>query len=106
MNTAGKIFAMLVWLGGLAVAGSAVLALTAARVGEHKSSTYGNAYAQFQNSCGGEISVKPPQFGIWRTYIVQENNKESEKYDNVEKHEWLPLVQKSIKIDSKISYGG
>jgi len=57
MNTAGKIIAMLVWLGGLALAGSALLALTASRVGEHKSSTYGNAYTQFQNSWGGEAST-------------------------------------------------
>ena len=44
MNTSTRVFAMLVWLGGLAVAGSIVLALTASRVGEHRSSTYGAAY--------------------------------------------------------------
>lgn len=105
MNTSGRVFAMLVWLGGLAVAGSIVLALTATRVGEHKSSTYGNAYAQFQSSWGGEIAITPPRFGIWRTYTVSEYNKDSKVYENVEKNEWIPLVPKSIKIDSTLNYG-
>ena len=105
MNTAGRIFAMLVWLGGLAVAGSAVLALTASRVGEHKSSTYGNAYTQFQNSWGGEISILPPEFGLLRTYTVSEYNKDSKTYEEVEKTERMPLIPKSIKIDSVVNYG-
>ena len=71
MNTAGKIFAMMVWLGALAVAGSVVLSLTAARVGEHKSSTYGNAYTQFQNSWGGEIAILPPVFGFCGHILFQ-----------------------------------
>ena len=105
MNTSAKVFAMLVWLGVLAVAGSIILAFTAARVGEHKSSTYGNAYAQFQNSWGGEIAILPPRFGLWRTYTVSEYNRDSKIYENVEKNEWLPLVPKSIKIDSTLNYG-
>ena len=105
MNTAGKIFAMLVWLGALAVAGSVVLALTAARVGEHKSSTYGNAYTQFQNSWGGEIAILPPEFGLLRTYTVSEYNKDSKIYEDVEKTERIPLIPKSIKIDSVVNYG-
>jgi hypothetical protein len=105
MNATTRIFAMLVWLGALAVAGSAVLTLTSARVGEHKSSTYGNAYTQFQNSWGGEIAIRPPQFGIWRTYTVSEYNKDSKKYEDVEKKEWIPLIPKSIKIDSVVNYG-
>jgi inner membrane protein involved in colicin E2 resistance len=105
MNIAGKIFAMLIWLGGLALAGSAVLALTASRVGEHKSSTYGNAYTQFQNSWGGEISILPPEFGLLRTYTVAEYNKDSKTYEDVEKTERIPLIPKSIKIDSVVNYG-
>jgi len=105
MNTTGKIFAMLVWLGGLAAAGSVVLVLTASRVGEHKSSTYGNAYTQFQNSWGGEISILPPQFGLQRTYTVSEYNKDSKQYEDVEKTEGIPLIPKSIKIDSTVDYG-
>src|SRR5512134_1312567 len=105
MNVAGKIVAMLVWLGGLAIAGSAVLALTASRVGEHKSSTYGNAYTQFQGSWGGEISILPPKFGLMRTFTESQYNKDSKKYEDVEKTEWVPLIPKSIKIDSVVNYG-
>jgi len=50
MNATTRVFLMLVWVGALAHAGSVILSLTAARVGEHKSSTYGNAYTQFQSS--------------------------------------------------------
>jgi hypothetical protein len=105
MNTAGKIFAMLVWLGGLALAGSVILTLTAARVGEHKSSTYGNAYTQFQKSWGGEIAIIPPHFSLFRTYTVSEYNKDSKQYEDVEKSESIPLLSKSIKIDSAVNYG-
>jgi len=105
MNASTRILGMLVWLGSLAVAGTVVLMLTAARVGEHKSSTYGNAYTQFQNSWGGEIAIVPPRFGLWRTYIVSEYNKDSKKYEDVEKNEWIPLIPKSIKIDSVLNYG-
>lgn len=105
MNTAGKIFAMLLWLGGLAAAGSVVLALTASRVGEHKSSTYGYAYTQFQSSWGGEISVLPPKFGLMRTFTVSEFNKNSKKYEDVQKTEWIPLIPKSIALDSTVNYG-
>lgn len=104
-NTSTRIFLMLVWLGALALAGTAVLTLTAARVGEHKSSTYGNAYTQFQKSWGGEIAIKPPRFGIMRTYTVSEYNKDSKKYEDVEKNEWISLIPKSIKIDSELDYG-
>lgn len=105
MNTPSRIFGMLVWLGGLIVAGAVLLMLTAARVGEHKSSTYGYAYVQFQNSWGGEIAIAPPTFGLWRTYTVSEYNKDSEKYEEVEKNEWIPFIPKSISIDAKIDYG-
>jgi len=104
-NAPARVFGMLVWLGVLAVAGSVVLTLTAARVGEHKSSTYGAAYTQFQNSWGGEIALVPPQFGLWRTYTVSEYNKDSKKYEDVEKNEWIPLIPRSIKIDSTVNYG-
>ncbi len=46
----------------LATGGSIVLLITAARVGEHKSSTFGQAYENFENSWGGEIQVSPPRF--------------------------------------------
>ena len=105
MNSTTRIFAMLVWLGMLAVAGSLVLTLTAARVGEHKSSTYGNAYTQFQSSWGGEISILPPKFGILRSYTVSEYNKDSKQYEDLPRTEQLALIPKSIKIDSNVNYG-
>jgi hypothetical protein len=105
MNSSTRIFIMLLWLGFLAVVGSVVLVLTAARVGEHKSSTYGNAYVQFQDSWGGEIGIVPPAFVLRRTYTESQYNKEAEVFEEVEKTESFPLVPKSIKIDSVLSYG-
>ena len=105
MNTSTRIFLMLVWLGGLAVAGTVILGLTASRVGEHKSSTYGNAYVQFQNSWGGEIGIVPPQFNLVRTYTVSEYNSTAKQYEDVQKIERYPLVPRSISIDSDLNYG-
>lgn len=105
MNTSARIFAMLVWLGGLAVAGSTVLTITASRVGEHKSSTYGNAYTQFQDSWGGEIGIVPPEFSLQRTYTETQFNSVSEQYEDIVKTEQISLVPKSVKIDSNVNYG-
>ncbi len=105
MKTAARIFGILIWLGGLAIAGSIILTLTASRVGEHKSSTYGNAYRQFQDSWGGEIGAVPPKFKLKRTYVVSQFNSASEQYELVEKTEQIPLMPKSIKIDSTVDYG-
>ena len=105
MKAGPRIFGMLVWLGGLAVAGSAILVVTAARVGEHKSSTYGNAYFQFQNSWGGEIGIIPPEFSLLRTYTETRYNKDAEQYEEVELTQSFPLVPKSIAIDSLVDYG-
>jgi hypothetical protein len=105
MKAGSRIFGMLVWLGGLAVAGTAVLAVTAARVGEHKSSTYGNAYVQFQDSWGGEIGIVPPAFSLLRTYTETRYNSDAEQYEEVELSESFPLVPKSITIDSTVDYG-
>jgi hypothetical protein len=96
---------MLVWLGGLAVAGIVILTLTAARVGEHKSSTYGNAYVQFQNSWGGEIGIIPPQFSLLRKYTDSQYNATSKQYESVEKTESFAMVPRSINIDSNLNYG-
>ena len=105
MNTSTRIFGILVWLGGLAVAGSVILVLTASRVGEHKSSTYGFAYFQFQESWGGEIGIVPPEFTLQRTYTESQFNKDAEQYEDVEKTERYSLVPRSISIDSNIDYG-
>ncbi|NWG07062.1 MAG: hypothetical protein HXY35_10315 [Chloroflexi bacterium] len=104
-NATTRIIGMLVWLGMLAVAGAVILALTAARVGEHKSSTYGNAYVQFQNSWGGEIGIVPPEFSLLRTYTESQYNKDSKQYEDVVKTERIAIIPKTIKIDSLLDYG-
>ncbi len=104
MNTSARIFGMLIWLGGLAVAGSVILALTTARVGEQKSSTYGYAYTLFQQGWGGEIGIVPPTFSLQRNYVEQQFNKDSEQYEEVKKSERFTLVPQSITIDTDLNY--
>lgn len=105
MRTAARVFWMLVWLGGLAVAGAIILTITASRVGEHKSSTYGRAYAEFQSSWGGEIGIVPPDFSLQRTWSVREYNSVSKEYEIVQKTEQIPLIPVSIGIRSTVNYG-
>jgi inner membrane protein involved in colicin E2 resistance len=105
MNASGRIFGMLVWLGGLAVAGSLILALTAARVGEQRSSTYGYAYTQFQDAWGGEIGIVPPEFALQRSYTESQYNKDAEQYEEIARTERFTLVPHSINIDSDVVYG-
>jgi len=104
MKASTRIFGMLVWLGGLAVAGSVILALTAARVGEQKSSTYGYAYTLFQQGWGGEIGIVPPTFSLQRNYIEQQFNNDSKQYEDVKKSERFTLVPQSINIDTNLDY--
>ena len=104
MKASTRIFGMLVWLGALAVAGSILLALTASRVGEHKSSTYGYAYFLFQEGWGGEIGIVPPTFSLQRTYTETQYNKDAEQYEEVEKTEHYNLVPKSINISTDLDY--
>ena len=105
MKAAGRIFWTLVWLGGLVAAGTAALILTASRVGEHKSSTYGYAYFLFQEGWGGEIGIIPPKFSLQRTYIETKYNNNAEQYEEVEKMESYTLVPRSINIDTNLEYG-
>jgi len=105
MSASGRIFGMLVWLGGLAMAGAVILILTAARVGEHKSSTYGNAYFQFQESWGGEIGIVPPEFTLQRNYTEQQYNKDAGQYEEIKRADLYKLVPNSIAIDSNVKYG-
>jgi hypothetical protein len=104
MSASARIFVILLWLGALVLAGSILLELTAARVGEHKSSTYGNAYFQFQEGWGGEIGIIPPEFTLQRNFTETEYNKDSEQYEPVEKTERYKLVPQSINIDSTVDY--
>jgi hypothetical protein len=105
MNASTRIFGMLVWLGGLIVAGSIILALTAARVGEHRSSTYGYAYSLFQQGWGGEIGIVPPEFSLLHTYTEQQFNKDAGQYEDIAKSDRFKLVPQSIQIDSDVVFG-
>ncbi|NWG33467.1 MAG: inner membrane CreD family protein [Chloroflexi bacterium] len=104
MKASTRIFGMLVWLGALVLAGSIILALTAARVGEHRSSTYGYAYSLFQQGWGGEIGIVPPVFSLERKYKETQYNKDAKQYEEVEKTERYTLVPKSINIDTNLDY--
>ncbi len=105
MKAGSRIFGMLVWLGGLVVAGTVLLMLTAARVGEHKSSTYGYAYYLFQQGWGGEIGIVPPAFALERTYTESKYNKDAGQYEEIKKTESYTLVPRSIDIDTDLVYG-
>jgi inner membrane protein involved in colicin E2 resistance len=105
MKTTTRIFGILIWLGGLAIAGAIILGLTASRVGEHKSSTYGYAYYLFQEGWGGEIGIVPPEFSLERTYTERKFNNDAEQYEEVEKTQRFVLVPRSISIDTDLIYG-
>lgn len=105
MNASGRVFVILLWLGALALAGSIILGLTAARVGEHKSSTYGYAYVLFQQGWGGEIGIIPPAFSMRRDYTEAVFNKDADKYEDVARTQTFPLVPRSIDIKSDVVYG-
>lgn len=104
MNATTRIVGMLIWLGGLFAAGAVILALTAARVGEHRSSTYGYAYFLFQEGWGGEIGIVPPVFSLQRTYTETLYNKDSEQYEEVTRTQSYTLVPRSINIDTDLDY--
>jgi inner membrane protein involved in colicin E2 resistance len=105
MKAAGRIFWTVFWLGALAIVGFVILSMAAARVGEQRSSTYGQAYAQFQNSWGGEIGIVPPTFALERTYTVRRYNEAAKQYELEERTEQLPLIPHAIVIDSTVDYG-
>ncbi|HXF84153.1 MAG TPA: hypothetical protein VNK49_02090 [Anaerolineales bacterium] len=104
MNTSTKVFLMLIWLGALTVGGSIVLGLTASRVGEHRSSTYGYAYTLFQQGWGGEIGIVPPSFILRRTYTEMQFNKDTKQYEEVKKTESFNLVPQAIHIETNLNY--
>lgn len=104
MSASGRLFGIFVWLGGISVVGSIVLMITASRIGEHKSSTYGNAYHQFQDSWGGEIEILPPEFFLERTFVATIFDSLTKKNKQITKTERLTLIPKSIKIASQIHH--
>ena len=105
MRTLSRIFGFLVWVGGLLIAGAIILSLTASRVGEHRSSTYGQAYSQFQASWGGEIGIVPPDFKLKRTIPISTYNATAERYELSQRIELIPLIPQSIQLDSDLYYG-
>jgi inner membrane protein involved in colicin E2 resistance len=105
MKAAGRIFWMVVWLGALGIAGFVILSLAAARVGEQRSSTYGQAYAEFQSSWGGEIGIIPPSFALERSYSVRRYNEAAKQYELEERTEQLPVIPHAIVLDSSVNYG-
>jgi len=104
MNTSGRVFAILLWIGGITVAGSVILMIAASRIGEHKSSTYGNAYRQFQDSWGGEIEILPPEFFLERTFAETVFDSLLKRDKQIIKIEKSALIPKSITLSSKIHY--
>lgn len=61
-----------IWLGALALIGVFTLLLVGGRVGEGRSSSYGQAWQEFTASWGGEIAVQPPSFALeWQAVEVR-----------------------------------
>jgi len=105
MRATARIFWLLVWLGSLILAGSIGLAMTASRVGEHKSSTFGQAYSRFQASWGGPIGIVPPRFAVERTYTERVYNSVSKAYENKIRTQNIALIPKQIDLESDLEYG-
>ncbi|NUM78551.1 hypothetical protein HUU40_29675 [candidate division KSB1 bacterium] len=104
MNTSGRIFGLLVWMGGIAVTGAIALMIAASRIGEHKSSTYGYAYHQFQKSWGGEIEILPPEFFLERNFAATVFDSVTKKDKLITRTERVALIPEAIKIDSRVHY--
>ena len=104
MKSGVRVFLMLVWLGAIAIVGLILLLVAASRVGEHKSSTYGEAYQWFQDSWGGEIGIVPPKFMLERTYTSKAYNNSTRRFEVVSKTQQIPLVPQSVDIDSNVNY--
>jgi hypothetical protein len=96
---------LIVWLGLLFFGGTVVLLLASARIGDHNASTYGQAYATFQDSWGGEIAVPPPTFTLERHYQGYETDPVLKERFEVDKVEELPLVPEDIGLTTDLHYG-
>ena len=105
MKATARVFWTIVWLGALMIGGAVVLSLTASRIGQHKSSTFGEAYGRFQQSWGGEIGIQPPGFALERTWTERVYNSISKQYDLQERSEKSPLVPEEIRIVAAVDYG-
>ncbi len=100
-----RIAAMLFWIGLLIMVGALILLAAASRVGEHKASTYGQAYFEFERSWGGEIGVIPPEFYLLRTYQEREYNTTAEEYETVTHTQTIKLIPQRIVLTPTLNYG-
>lgn len=105
MRPIARVFWTLLWLGLLALAGGIILSVAAGRVGQHKASTYGQAYQRFQDAWGGEIAVVPPTFALERTWQERVYNNEAKAYEMRTRSERLALVPEEIEIATDLIYG-
>lgn len=105
MKPSLRIFAMIVWLGALFLVGLIVLTLAGSRIGEHKSSTFGETYNRFLLSWGGEIGVAPPRFELVRTVPVKKFNPATKRYELIRQIERTEIVPESIALESRLDYG-
>jgi hypothetical protein len=104
MKSGMRVFGTMLWLGALSVAAAITLGLAADRVGEHRSSTFGRAYEDFERSWGGEIGVPPMQFSVERSYTEEVFDKEAGQFKKVERKERIPQPPHSLSITSRVDY--
>ncbi|MDO8587596.1 MAG: hypothetical protein Q7T82_11210 [Armatimonadota bacterium] len=105
MKPSVRILGMLVWLGALVVVGLIVLSLAGSRIGEHKSSTYGEAYTRFLDSWGGEIGIVPPRFKLVRTVPVRQFNAAAKRYEIAQKSERTEIIPDAVTLHASLDYG-
>ena len=105
MKPIARVFWALAWLGALLLAGAIVLTITASRVGQHKSSTYGQAYQRFQQDWGGEIGIHLPKFYLEHTWEEQVYNSSSKQYETKLRAQSIPLTPERIVIRTTVDYG-
>ena len=105
MRTSGRVTGLFIWLGFLIFVGILLLLSASSRVGEHKSSTYGYAYIEFQDSWGGEIGVTLPTFYLQRVYTETTYNKEAKQYETVMKTADFSLNPQVVSWDTALNYG-
>ena len=100
-----RLAGLAVWLGTLLAIGSVVLLVAGSRIGEHRASTYGQAYDDFRASWGGQIDVTPPRFWLERRYVEREPNEALGDWVEVSRVESLDLVPRSVALEVDLAYG-
>lgn len=103
--TAAGFLGRLIWLCLLLFVATVVLEVTALRVGEHSGTTYGAARAQFEQSWGGPIAIRPPRFVLGYTVDVVETNPVTGVREPVPTRKETSLVPASIVLETDLAYG-